>query len=187
MWLKISKFVLLASLCGAATPRLHAEASVELAARPLSKTGPKVESVKAFCQQFELANTPNKRGAATAQCVELINSGVSQGRFRFDAQQAAACLDAQRSGANLTACRLVLSGMHSAGQECESANDCQPTLICQGAHAGHNGQCHEALSAGSPCDDEAVYASLFFKASNRSVCASGLHCAIGRKQTCVKD
>jgi len=144
-------------------------------------------TVKSFCQQFEGHGGQRNQASATAQCIELINSGVSQGRFRFDRVQANSCLEAQKASKPITACTQVLLGSRAKAEKCESSNDCMMPYVCQGAQASQNGTCSLPLEAGSACDDESVYASKFFAASNRGVCAPGLKCAVGRKQVCVKD
>ncbi len=146
-----------------------------------------VITVKSFCQQFESQRNQRNEASAIAQCIELINSGVSQGRFRFDRIQAGNCLDSQKAAKPTISCTQVLLGTKGKGDKCESSNDCMMPYICQGAQASQNGTCNHPLEAGSACDDEAVYASKFFAASNRGVCAPGLKCAVGRKQVCVKE
>ena len=146
-----------------------------------------VTSVKTFCNQFEGIAAKRSSSSAAAQCIELINSGVSQGRFRFDRAQASVCLSAQINGTALTACQSVLTGTKTIGDKCESSIDCQQPYICKGAQASQTGKCTAPLSVGSPCDDESVYASQFFAVSNRGVCASGLHCAVGRNQICAQN
>ena len=166
-------------LCACPTPASQA------ADNPLAKD--LVTSVKTFCNQFEGIAAKRSSSSAASQCIELINSGVSQGRFRFDRTQASACLSAQTTGTNLTACQSVLTGTKTAGDKCESSIDCQQPYICKGAQASQTGKCTAPLSVGSPCDDESVYASQFFAVSNRGACASGLHCAVGRNQICEKN
>ena len=146
-----------------------------------------VANVKSFCAQFEGADRRGSPGAATAQCIELINSGVDQNRFLFDRKQASSCLQAFKSHNPLSPCQTVLIGKGTDGTQCESSNDCRIPLICQGAHDSRNGKCSAPLKEGSPCDNESVYASRFFAASKRGPCAQGLHCAIGQHQVCVKD
>ena len=153
--------------------------------QPLAKD--LVTSVKTFCNQFEGVAAKKLASSAAAQCIELINSGVSQGRFRFDRAQASLCLSAQVNGMTLTACQSVLTGNKIVGDKCESSIDCQKPYICKGAQASQTGKCTAPLSIGSPSDDESVYASHFFAVSNRGVCASGLHCAVGHNQICAKD
>jgi len=166
-------------LCaGPARPSLAAD-------NPLAKD--LVTSVKTFCNQFEGIAAKRSSSSAASQCIELINSGVSQGRFRFDRVQASVCLSAQTTGTTLTACQSVLTGTKTIGDKCESSIDCQQPYICIGAQASQTGKCAAPLSAGSPCDDESVYASQFFAVSNRGVCASGLHCVVGRNQICTKN
>ena len=152
---------------------------------PLAKD--MVLNVKNFCTEFEAAAKAKSQGSAIAQCIELINSGVAQGRFRFDRVQASHCLTAVKDGQALLSCHQVLLGARAKGASCESSNDCMMPLICLGAQASQNGKCAQPLPEGSSCDDESVYASRFFAASNRGVCAPGLKCTIGRKQVCTKD
>ncbi|MBM4253377.1 MAG: hypothetical protein FJ146_15520 [Deltaproteobacteria bacterium] len=141
-------------------------------------------SIKSFCQQFESYGSQKNLASATAQCIELINSGVSQGRFRFDRVQAMQCLDAQKTNKSSQTCTQVLLGSRKKSETCESSNDCVMPYVCLGAQASQNGSCNLPLEAGATCDDEAVYASKFFAASNRGMCAPGLKCLVGRVQKC---
>jgi hypothetical protein len=177
--------------------------------------------VKWFCANFEEAETTARYGGcdsarsdgdasraldastrARQQCVELINSGISQKRHRFHADAAKRCIDAQkalitdpargraRHEAVIAACAGVVEGLLASGQSCESSLDCPAGLACLGQKGAPPGVCKARLDAGSACDDELLGGSHFYAAAtaSRSSCAAGLHCsAAGGELVCAKD
>ena len=148
-------------------------------------------SVKWFCTQIEVTSDKTTKGAKTdqgkhgvQQCIEVINAGVAQKRFRYYAEIAKSCVHDQAT------CPNVLSGQVLAGGSCESSLDCQQPLVCIGPKGGPPGHCAKPLASGQTCDDE-IGAGRFFALAlaKRSVCAIGTHCAQhpGAADSCVKD
>ena len=142
-------------------------------------------SVKWFCGQFETAlDKGGNASHAVQQCIELINSGVAQQRFRYKKDVAITCAQGQPT------CASVLTGNIAAGGACESSLDCQQALVCIGLRGGPPGQCTKPLASGQTCNEE-VGAGRFFAAAlaKRGACSPGLHCAHrdGAADHCTKD
>ena len=142
-------------------------------------------SVKWFCGQFETAHDKSRNAShAVQQCIELINSGVAQQRFRYKKDVAITCVQDQST------CAGVLIGNITAGGACESSFDCPQTLVCIGPRGGPPGQCAKPLASGQTCNEE-VGAGSFFAAAlaKRGACGPGLHCAHrdGATDHCAKN
>ena len=186
-------------------------------AAPKQKAAPAAApgTAKAFCDAFEhaeaeaqLAACPSdaklkeKTERAVHQCIELLNSGVSQKRQIFSASAAKGCLSAEKAfAADPTrprylhdavrgACAFVVNGLVEEGKECESALDCKDGLTCVGAKGAPPGKCTQRLAAGGACDDEQLGGSRFYVAatSSRAVCGPGLHCGMkGSELVCLSN
>ena len=151
-------------------------------------------TVKAFCDGLADATGGNGAGGSDQarqrrrqQCIELLNSGLSQKRLTFSQTAAATCLKSARetdaaaspnSASLVGPCTQVVTGLQGQGAACESTLDCRSALVCRGARGGPPGTCQGPLKEGDPCDEEQLGASGFYAlvTAGRGVCGPKARC-----------
>jgi hypothetical protein len=112
-----------------------------------------------------------------------LEQAISDGRVRFDAQRAAACVAAIQGAANPSAidasvCSEVTQGTIALGAACYRDEECVPVAYCASPTFGAcPGTCTAKLPAGSPCQESRECDA----AGGMADCDSGT----GTQPTCV--
>ncbi len=143
----------------------------------LNSTGVLAISAKDFCRSYEEAKGPTELERRVHQCREIINSGISQGRFTFEQGKAKTCIDSfAKKVEDKAECKAVLRGKKADSEVCESSFDCMLPFICRGKRGAPPGTCQVPLKEGDACDNRTMASSRFITEQSRSVCAEGLTC-----------